>query len=99
MKSLRKTKKSWTQNLAIDVRRRRDMLIIELLSNYTRLPPRKHIIVRYHTLLEHSKGIKARLIMIAGELISLWLKFSFPSITKQTIILLGSLICIKRMVV
>ena len=57
-----------------------------LFLYYTRLPPRKDIIGRYHTLLEHIKGKKARFIMITGELISLWLKFSFPCITKQAII-------------
>ena len=42
---IKKNGESWTQNLAADVRRKRDMPIVELLSNYTRLPPRKHIIV------------------------------------------------------
>ena len=50
---IKKNEESWTQNLAVQVRRRRNMPIIELLNNYTRLPPRKDII------LEYTKGKKA----------------------------------------
>jgi len=53
---IKKNKESWTQNLAVDVRIRRYMPIIELLSNYTLLLPRKGIRGRYNTLLEHTKG-------------------------------------------
>ena len=51
---IKKNAESWTQNLTLDVRRRLDIPIIELLCNYTRLTPIKRIIGRYHTILEHT---------------------------------------------
>ena len=83
---IEKNVESWVKNLEGDTRRRRDIQIIDTLSCYTRLPKKNDIIGRYHTLLEHKSEKKARISIIAEEFIGLWGKFSFPILTKQTII-------------
>ena len=83
--TIKKNAESWKQNVAIDATKRRDIPIIETLSSFTRLPRKKDIIGRFHTILETMKDKKERMNMITGELIVLWGKFSFPMLAKQTI--------------
>lgn len=84
--AIKKNAESWTQNVAFgDATKRRDIPIIETLSSFTRLPRKKDIIGRHHTLLETVKDKKERMAMITGELTVLWEKFSFPILAKQTI--------------
>ena len=56
--AIKKNVESWTQNVATDATKRRDIPIIETLSSFTRLPRKKDIISRYHTLLETAKDKK-----------------------------------------
>ena len=80
---IQKNVESWSQNLSVVKAKRRDIPIIEELSSYTRLPARKDIISRHHTLLKCTKDKNARLCMITNELICLWEKFSFPILSGQ----------------
>ena len=83
---INKNAESWTKNITIDAAKRRDIPIIAMLSSFTRLPQKKDIISRHHTLLETAKDKKERMVMITDELIVLWEKFSFPILSKQTIL-------------
>lgn len=65
---IKKNAESWTQNFAHDAKKRRDIPLIESLSGFTRLPRKKDIIGRYHTLLETAKDKKERMTMITDEL-------------------------------
>ncbi len=82
--SVKKNVVSWTKNLAVKPTRR-NMPMIETLSNYVRIPKKKDIIGRYHSLLDQAKDKTTRTILIADELIILWAKLNFPAVTKQTI--------------
>ena len=85
IETIKKNTKSWTQNLALDATKRRDIPIIETLDGFTRLPRKKDIVGRYHTLLVTVKERKDRMAMITDELTVLWEKFSFPILAKQTV--------------
>ena len=74
---------TWVQNLSLDAKKMRDILIIESISTLSRLPRRTDILARYHTLLAHTKDKKVRMGMVTDELICLWEKFSFPNLSKQ----------------
>ena len=52
----KKNEESWKKNLAVGGTRRRNTPIIEIISNYIRLPPNEDITRIYNTLLEHTKN-------------------------------------------
>jgi len=83
--TIMKNSDKWKTNLEIDTTKRRDIPVILVLSSYSRLPSKNDIIGRYHTLFSDAKDRKTRIIMITDELIDLWKKFSFPTLSKQVI--------------
>ena len=50
---IKKNVESWTQNLAVDATRRRDIPIIETLSSYTNLPAKNTV---YYDKVENIKS-------------------------------------------
>ena len=85
-KAIQRNAESWSQNITINTMRRRDIPMISELTNFTRLPRKKDIIGRYHTLLEKATSAKERIVVISEELHNLWKTFSFPILTKQSIV-------------
>lgn len=49
-------KQKWTSNLPLSINtKRRDLPLVASLTNYIRLPQKRHIIGRYHALLNENK--------------------------------------------
>ena len=65
------------QNLSLDAKKRRDIPIIESISNPSRGPRKTDILARYHTLLAHTKDKKVRMGIVTDELICLWENLAF----------------------
>ena len=57
----------------------------EDLEGFTRLPLKKDVLGRYHTLLDEEKSKKKRVDAIFKELTNLWKKMSFPMLSQQAI--------------
>ena len=59
---------------------------MECLGSCIRLPTKVQVLGRNHALFEKEKQKKIRIQIILDELLQLWKKFSFPSKSKQAII-------------
>jgi len=83
--TVKKNAQKWTSNLPSIHTIRRDLPRVECLTNLTRLPQKWHVLGRYHTLLEENKLKSTRKQRICQELSELWVKFSFPTLSQQSI--------------
>ena len=88
--TVEKNKEVWTSNLpskAKKLKRRCDIALVDKsLVEFVRLPLKKDIVGRFLFLYHKMKERKSRIDSICEELMELWSRFSFPTITKQVII-------------
>lgn len=84
--TVKKNARKWASNLPLSsYTKQHDLPRVECLTSYTRLSQKRHILGRYHTLLEEDKLKNARIQRLASELTQLWVKFSFPILSQQAI--------------
>lgn len=79
----------WLKNLPVPLRRyqrRHDIdLVDKPFADFVRLPSRSHILGRFLCLYDERKEINGRIKVIGNDLLELWSKFSFPTLSTQTI--------------
>lgn len=84
--NVEKNAQKWASNLPSSIHtKRRDLPYVECLTSFIRLPKNRHILGRYHILLEEDKLKSTRIQRICEELLQLWGKFSFPTLSQQAI--------------
>lgn len=84
--TVEKNSRKWACNLPSSIHtKRRDLPRVDCLTSFTRLPQKRHILGRYHMLLDEDKLKATRLQRICQELSDLWGKFSFPTLSQQAI--------------
>ena len=84
--TVEKNAQKWALNLPSSIHTmRRNLPRVECLTSFIRLPQKQHILGRYHMLLEEDKLKSTRIQRICQELLQLWEKFSFPTLSQQAI--------------
>ena len=56
---------------------------VDCLTDFVRMPLKKHVLGRYYFLLESTKSKKDRLPIICKKLTDLWAKLNFPLLTEK----------------
>ena len=79
---------AWTDNLlgkslSLQEPTRRHVPKVDCLTDFVRMPLKKHILCRYYFLLESTKSKKDRLPIVCKKLTGLWAKLNFPLLTEK----------------
>ena len=78
-----KSANKWIQNLKSKVKQREEIPVMSSLTGLSRMPKKKQIIGRFLRLFQDGiKNKTKRIALISEELVCLWQKLNFPTISK-----------------